>query len=73
MAAISSIMTQLKTHPTGLKENLRSICRELSIKNEPKDTRATMRGRIENFFQASSENELKVRDLITRIKSTHKE
>ena len=39
---------------------------------EPKDTRATMRAKIDDFSQSSSENEQKVRDLLTKIKSTQK-
>ena len=46
--------------PTALsKENLTTLCKECLIKIESKDTRATMRAKIEEYSQSSSENEQK--------------
>ena len=71
---MASIATQLKTIPSALsKENLVIICKECLVKIDPKDTRATMRTKIDDFSQSSSDNERKVRDLISKIKSAQKD
>ena len=66
----TSVSSQLKA---ALKENLLGTCRELEIDVDPKDTRAAMQTKINEFSQLNGENERKVREQISKIKSTHKE
>ena len=73
MATASSILTLVKTHPASLKESLHGICNELEIEFDPKETKVTLQGKIDDYARMGDENDAKVRGLITQIKNQHKE
>ncbi len=73
MASPASIMTQLKSDPIRLKENLLALCTDFNINVEPKDTRAMMQVKIDDFSRINGDNENRVKEQITKLKSAHKE
>ena len=67
------IMNLLKASPIVIKENLLTICRETGIDVDPKETRAVIQAKSDEFAQLSDTNEQKVRDHITEIRESHEE
>ena len=70
MASGNPIMSQLRT---SLKDNLLTMCSQLSIEANTKDTRVILQSKIEEFSRQNDENCDKVRDLIIQMKNTPKE
>ena len=66
-------MSLLKAHPISLKDNLQSICTELRIEFDPKETKADLQVKIDDHAKTDIANDEKVRDSIKKIKTLHKE
>ncbi len=74
MASATPVMSLLRTHPISLRENLIAICKEFRIEFEQKDTRVVLQAKIDDYAQADSENERKLREDIYKkeLKTAHK-
>ena len=64
MASTTSVMSLLKAHPISLRKNLLTICNELTIAYDNKDTRAILQGKIDDIAKADGANEKNVKEKI---------
>ena len=72
MTGANAIMALLKTHPISLKDNLQSICSDLNIKIDPKETRTELQVKIDDHTKTHPSADEKVRDLAKKIRAIHK-
>ena len=73
MTGTNAIMALLKTHPISLKDNLQSICSDLNIEFDLKETRTELQVKIDDHSKTNQNTGEKVRNLVKKMKTMHRE